>query len=89
VAAGCYSRARASGRLGARTGAQRRLRTWFDHVPERFDPFRRRYREELGARSESIDLRRRAASGTVTIVYAARDRQHNDAVVLAELVRKG
>jgi uncharacterized protein YeaO (DUF488 family) len=66
------------------------LRTWFGHVPERFEPFRRRYREELRARSESIDdLRRRAASGTVTIVYAARDREHNNAVVLAELVREG
>jgi uncharacterized protein YeaO (DUF488 family) len=64
------------------------LRAWFDHVPGRFDRFRRRYREELKARSESIDkLRLRAASGTLTIVYAARDREHNNAVVLAELLR--
>jgi uncharacterized protein YeaO (DUF488 family) len=64
------------------------LRKWFDHVPERFDEFRSRYRDELAAQAEQLDdLRRRAASGTLTIVYAARDREHNNAVVLAELVR--
>jgi uncharacterized protein YeaO (DUF488 family) len=64
------------------------LRRWFDHVPERFGEFRSRYRDELAAQPERVDdLRRRAASGTLTILYAARDREHNNAVVLAELVR--
>ena len=64
------------------------LRRWFDHVPERFGEFRSRYRDELAAHPERVgDLRRRAASGRLTIVYAARDREHNNAVVLAELVR--
>ena len=64
------------------------LRKWFDHVPGRFGEFRSRYREELAARPERVDdLRRRAESATLTIVYAARDREHNTAVVLAELVR--
>ena len=64
------------------------LRTWFDHVPVRFGEFRSRYRDELAAQPERVDdLRRRAASGRLTIVYAARDREHNNAVVLAELVR--
>jgi uncharacterized protein YeaO (DUF488 family) len=64
------------------------LRKWFDHDPERFDEFRSRYRDELAAQAGRIDdLRRRAASGTLTIVYAARDREHNNAVVLAEIVR--
>jgi|SRR5215211_3111587 len=64
------------------------LRKWFDHDPEPFDGFRSRYRQELAAQPERLDdLRRRAASGTLTIVYAARDREHNNAVVLAELVR--
>src|SRR3954447_23902820 len=62
------------------------LRKWFDHVPERFDEFRARYRDELANHPERLDeLRERAASGAVTIVYAARDREHNNAVVLAEL----
>jgi uncharacterized protein YeaO (DUF488 family) len=66
------------------------LRKWFDHVPERFDEFRSRYREELIAQAERIDaLRRLAKSGPLTIVYAARDEEHNNAVVLAELIRDG
>ena len=66
------------------------LRTWFDHDPARFAEFRARYRGELAARSERMEeLRRRAASGRVTIVYAARDREHNNAVVVCELLREG
>jgi len=66
------------------------LRRWFGHDPERFDEFRRRYRGELAAHEEKLaDLRRRARDGTVTLVYGARDTEHNDAVVLAELLRDG
>ena len=63
------------------------LRKWFDHVPERFKQFRARYREELTDRHEQVDdLRRHARERRVTLVYAARDREHNNAVVLAELI---
>ena len=66
------------------------VRRRFDHVPERFDEFRSRYREELAAHAERLDaLRRRARSAPLTIIYAARDREHNNAVVLAELLRDG
>jgi uncharacterized protein YeaO (DUF488 family) len=66
------------------------LRTWFDHVPERFDEFRARYRNELVRHADRIEgLRARARKGPLTIVYAARDREHNNAVVLAEIVRDG
>ena len=66
------------------------LRRWFDHVPERFDEFRARYRDELVGHCERLaELREHAASGAVTIVYAARDRDHNNAVVLSELLRDG
>jgi uncharacterized protein YeaO (DUF488 family) len=66
------------------------LRKWFDHVPERFAKFRSRYREELKDRRERVeDLRRRARKGPVTIIYAAHNREHNNAVVLAELLRNG
>ena len=66
------------------------LRKWFDHVPERFGEFRTRYRTELAAKSERVEeLRRRAKTGPLTIVYAARDTEHNNAVVLAELIRDG
>ena len=64
------------------------LRTWFGHDPAGFAEFRRRYLEELAARAEKLgELRGRARKGTVTLVYAARDDRHNDAVVLAELLR--
>jgi uncharacterized protein YeaO (DUF488 family) len=66
------------------------LREWFNHEPGRFQGFRRRYIEELRARRALIaELRRRAREGTLTLVHSARDTKHNDAVVLAEVVRRG
>jgi len=63
------------------------LRKWFDHVPERFDEFRARYRRELADHGELIEkLRDRGKNGRLTIVYAARDQEHNNAAVLAELL---
>ncbi|HEX6762768.1 MAG TPA: DUF488 family protein [Gaiellaceae bacterium] len=65
------------------------LRRWFGHDPARFDEFRRRYRDELASHEEKLrELRRRGRTGTLTLVYAARDTEHNDAVVLAELLRR-
>ncbi|MGI8506824.1 MAG: DUF488 domain-containing protein [Solirubrobacteraceae bacterium] len=64
------------------------LRKWFDHVPHRFDEFRARYLKELVGHADRIEvLRTRGRNGPLTIIYAARDREHNNAVVLAELVR--
>ena len=64
------------------------LRRWFDHDPAKFDEFRGRYRDELAGHAEKLaELRRRARQGTLTLVYSARDIEHNDAVVLAELLR--
>jgi uncharacterized protein YeaO (DUF488 family) len=66
------------------------LRRWFAHDPARFAEFRRRYTAELAAHEEKLgELRRRARNGTLTLVYGARDEEHNDAVVLAELLRAG
>ncbi len=66
------------------------LRQWFGHDPRRFDEFRRRYVDELrGQRARLTALRRRARDGTLTLVYSARDAEHNDAVVLAEVLRRG
>jgi len=66
------------------------LRRWFGHEPSRFEEFRRRYIEELRRERPRIaELRRRAREGTLTLVYSARDTEHNDAVVLAEVLRRG
>ncbi len=71
-------------------GPSDELRKWFGHDPKRFDEFRRRYVAELRDRRDLLsDLRRRARDGTVTLVFAARDRQHNNAAVLAEVLRRG
>ena len=66
------------------------LRQWFGHQPERFAEFRRRYIEELRSqRARLTSLRRQARDGTLTLVYSAHDAEHNDAVVLAEVLRSG
>ena len=66
------------------------LRRWFGHDPERFAEFRRRYVDELrDQRSALAALRARARRGPLTLVYGAKDSEHNDAVVLAEVLRRG
>lgn len=70
-------------------GPSSELRRWFGHDPDKFDEFRRRYRHELAAHGEKLrELRARARKGMLTLVYSARDNEHNDAVVLAELLRR-
>jgi uncharacterized protein YeaO (DUF488 family) len=66
------------------------LREWFGHEPTRFPEFRRRYIDELRADAPRLkELRRRARTRTLTLVYSAHDSEHNDAVVLAEVLRRG
>jgi uncharacterized protein YeaO (DUF488 family) len=66
------------------------LREWFGHEPSRFPEFRRRYIDELRADAPRLkELRRRARMSTLTLVYSAHDSEHNDAVVLAEGLRRG
>lgn len=66
------------------------LREWFGHEPSRFAEFRRRYISELSRhRPRLTELRRRAREGTLTLVYSAKDKEHNDAVVLADVLRRG
>ena len=66
------------------------LRQWFGHEPSRFAAFRRRYIEELrGQRPRLTALRRQALAGTLTLIYGARDSEHNEAVVLAQVLRHG
>ncbi|WP_165680480.1 DUF488 domain-containing protein [Metapseudomonas otitidis] len=65
------------------------LRRDFCHDPERFDEFRLRYRGELAAHPEHWQgLRQMAREGTLTLLYAARDEQANNARVLAELLEE-
>lgn len=63
------------------------LRKWFGHDPARWTEFQRRYGEELRGHPEALaQLRDLAAKQRVTLVYAAKDEVHNDAVVLRSLL---
>lgn len=64
------------------------LRKWFGHDPARWADFQRRYRTELDANSEAVErLDACLRSGTVTLLYGARDTEHNQAVALATYLR--
>lgn len=63
------------------------LRTWYSHRVERWDEFQRRYRDELDANPEAWQpILDAARDGTVTLLYAARDVEHNSALVLRDYV---
>jgi uncharacterized protein YeaO (DUF488 family) len=66
------------------------LRRWFGHDPARWEEFRQRYRAELDANPAAWQpLVDAAKHGPVTLLFGARDREHNQAVVLREyLLRK-
>lgn len=62
------------------------LRKWFDHAPARWAEFRRKYRAELRERSDDLKRLTGAGDRPVTLLYSARDVEHNQAVVLKELL---
>lgn len=65
------------------------LRRWFGHRSERWGEFQRRYRRELHARAAALQrLRQLAASRRLILLYSARDQQHNQAVVLQQLLER-
>ena len=62
-----------------------RLRVWFGHAPERWQVFREEYRQELRSNPASVERLLGLLSGaSVTLLYAARDPEHNHAIVLAD-----
>lgn len=67
------------------------LRKWFDHRVERWEEFRRRYRDELDASPDAWKpLLEAGDHGTVTLLYSAHDAVHNGALVLRDyLVERG
>jgi len=64
------------------------LRKWFGHDPAKWQEFRKRYREELKEKKGLIDnLLDNTGNGNLTLLFSARDREHNQAVVLREHIR--
>ena len=66
------------------------LRKWFAHDPEKWGEFKKKYGEELTAKQELLKEVRRIEKekGMVTLVYSARDMEHNNAVALKAVLEK-
>jgi uncharacterized protein YeaO (DUF488 family) len=63
------------------------LRQWFGHDPARWQEFQVRYRKELRENKDALELLRERSKGhTVTLVYGARDEEHNEALVLKSVL---
>jgi uncharacterized protein YeaO (DUF488 family) len=63
------------------------LRRWFGHDPARWEEFCRRYWQELAGKPKETDfLRQESRAGPVTLVYAARDEEHNAALALKQFL---
>ena len=70
-------------------GPSTELRTWFGHDPEKFEEFARRYEAELEGSEECEHLTEVVAEhGRVTLLFGAADREHNQAVVLQDLLTR-
>jgi len=65
------------------------LRQWFGHDPARWSEFKRKYFEELRGKEDLLEkLRVDAGMGVVTLLYSAKDEDHNQAIVLKEYLEK-
>jgi uncharacterized protein YeaO (DUF488 family) len=66
------------------------LRKWFGHDPDRWKEFRTRYSAELREHAEQIkELRALAREGPITLVFAAHDEAHSNAVALRDVLLRG
>jgi uncharacterized protein YeaO (DUF488 family) len=67
-----------------------RLRKWFDHDPRKWKQFRQLYFAELHDRTEAWgSVLERSRKGNITLLYAARDPDHNQAVALKDFLEGG
>lgn len=62
------------------------LRKWFGHDPAKWPEFQERYRAELEGSAGLDELKDLCRQGKVTLVYAAKDELHNNAVVLLDML---
>jgi uncharacterized protein YeaO (DUF488 family) len=62
------------------------LRKWFGHEPDKWNEFQKKYRNELAKKKELVaELKKMEKEhGTVTLLFGAKDEEHNQAVVLAD-----
>jgi uncharacterized protein YeaO (DUF488 family) len=65
------------------------LRKWFNHDPARWEEFQKRYAAELEEHEDAVPLlKQKAREGTVTLVYAAHDEEHNGALALKHFLTR-
>lgn len=65
------------------------LRKWFAHDPTRWSEFQTRYKAELKSNPEQVALlKKEIAKGPATLVYGAKDEEHNEAVVLQQMLSR-
>jgi len=65
------------------------LRKWFGHDPAKWQEFKKKYASELSEKSELVErLRAESGKGMITLLFAAKDAGHNNAVVLKELIER-
>lgn len=70
-------------------GPSTTLRKWFNHDPARWDEFRRRYHAELKQKTALMAMiTEQAKTRPVTLLYSAKDEQHNQAVALRSFLAK-
>lgn len=66
------------------------LRKWFSHDPGKWGEFRQRYFEELNDKKELIDsIFEKSKTDVVTLLYAAKDENNNNAIALKEFIEEG
>lgn len=66
------------------------LRKWFGHDPAKWDKFKNRYFQELKGKKEAIGaIKEKVKEGTVTLVYGAKDIEHNNTQALKEYLSGG
>jgi uncharacterized protein YeaO (DUF488 family) len=65
------------------------LRKWFGHDPAKWKQFQIRYRKELHEKKDTLqELKQQLKGKTVTLVYGARDEEHNEALVLKKVLER-
>lgn len=66
------------------------LRKWFGHDPAKWKQFQIRYRKELQKNKDVLQLlNKESQRHTVTLLYGARDEEHNEACVLKSILERG
>ena len=63
------------------------LRKWFDHDPAKWKEFQKKYFKELRQNQQAVSLlKERVLSGPVTLLYAAKDEAHNEALIIKDFI---